>query len=234
MLALEAVWGPNVINVYETFTERGLSFMILEYCPGGSLLDLIKQEGPIRSDRLYSLCLEVLDALNSCHETGIAHLDIKPQNILFDKFDRAKLSDFGCAIRASKCLCQQFRGSPGYAAPEIVKHQAYDPFKADVWSLGVTFYLMVCGHLPWNVHSEEYIRAMQYGLEESDPMIPADFLRILRKMLVVDPEGRATLSDVRLLLMGKKGKNIVESKSIRRITREHSESTALINVNPQE
>jgi serine/threonine protein kinase len=111
-------------------------------------------------------------------------------------------------------------------APEIWKHQNYDPFKADVWSLGVTFYIMATGGLPWDFKSPSYYRAMEYGLEEANFGIPSDFLRVLRKMLIADPAERATLKEVKEMLFGKE--YIKASVSVRRMDRVANEGKGIM------
>jgi serine/threonine protein kinase len=225
--ALQSIFSPNVIYIYEVFAEGEFAFLVMEYCPGGSLMDLIRNEGRLPRERLYSLCKEIADALFACHETGIAHLDIKPQNVLFDKHGRAKLTDFGCAQTLSKSSdAQQFRGSGAFMSPEIWKHQRYDPFKADVWSLGVTFHMMATGALPWEFRSAAYVRAMDNGLEATNHTMPSTFLRILHKMLIADPLARATLEEVRSLLSGKV--SIKASLSVRRFGRSGQDSAGII------
>jgi polo-like kinase 1 len=87
--ALQSIYSPNVIYIYEIFFEANRSFMVMvmEDCPGGSLMDLIQKEGFLARDRLHALCKEITDALHACHETGIAHLGIKPQNVLLINTD---------------------------------------------------------------------------------------------------------------------------------------------------
>jgi serine/threonine protein kinase len=92
-----------------TFTARRFRFIILEFCPGGSLQNMIK-EGPIPMQRFCPLAKQIVDALKSCHAEGVAHLDIKPHNILIDKHGHPKLCDFGMAKRPdSGQLAHQFQ-----------------------------------------------------------------------------------------------------------------------------
>jgi serine/threonine protein kinase len=196
LLALQAVWDPHIINVYVSFTAEGFRFMILEFCPGGSLFDMIK-DGPIPINRFWPLGKQIVDALKACHAEGVAHLDIKPQNILFDRHGRAKLCDFGLAKRTEgHHLSNQFKGSLAFMAPEIMRKHEYDPFKADVWSVGVTFYVALTGHLPWPTTMKEFLAGVARGLEGVDDNIPADLLGILKMMVEPDPAARLELNEV--------------------------------------
>jgi len=93
---LRRVWNPHVINVYESFVENGYSFLVLEYCSGGSLQKLCdKKSTPIST--VGRLCWEMLVGLQACHSRQVAHSDLKPSNVLLDPFMEPHLADFGFA-----------------------------------------------------------------------------------------------------------------------------------------
>jgi serine/threonine protein kinase len=195
--ALQSIWHPNIIYIYETFVERGCTFIVLEYCPGGTLADVL-MHGPMPRNQLFLIALQLVNALRTCHGAKIAHGDIKPQNIFMNKSGRAKLADFGLAKVHEGDLSVQFKGSLAYLAPEVIRHDAFDPFKADVWSLGVTFYAMAAGKLPW----PEQIKQAQFhdyicgGLREIDPIVPPEFAAILQSMIVGDPVRRVSADEI--------------------------------------
>ena len=147
--ALSRLNHPNIIRLYDSFDSGDYAFLILEYCQNGSIRDKISvsglPEGPCRL-----MLRQLVDAVSHMHSCGIVHRDIKPSNVLLDSYGRPKLADFGLAL----CLKQgQFlhdhSGSLQYMAPEIMRKPCFDPFKADVWALGVTFHEMVLGALKW-------------------------------------------------------------------------------------
>jgi serine/threonine protein kinase len=211
--ALQAVWNPHVINAYLTFVAEGYRFIVLELCPGGCLLDLIN-EGPIPLPRLWVLGQQIVDALMACHNVGVAHLDIKPQNILIDKFGRAKLCDFGLAKKTRLGeFTNQYKGSLAFIAPEIMKRTDYDPFRADVWSLGVTFYVCATGHLPWPTEKKAFFAGVRKGLEHvKDTSVPPEFEPVLKMMIVPDPTQRARLAEVMAIFQNHCGR---EPKDLR-------------------
>jgi serine/threonine protein kinase len=216
---LKSVCHPNVIYIYETFVESGYLFMVLEYCPGGSIADLALA-GPIPCDLLYTFTEQVFHALQACHDAKIAHGDLKPQNILMNNNGRAKLVDFGLAQVHQGDLSIQFKGSFAYLAPEVVRQDPFDPFKADVWSLGVTLYGMAAGKLPWpeNLPRSAFQEYISQGLREVDPVIPPDFANLLRHMIVADPAERPSLDQIDLNAFLPKGK-VQISKKLGRGTR---------------
>ena len=187
---------PHIIRTYEYFTDSDYMYLILEYCEGGSLDDFVKKNGPIHPPRLYNICSQILEALKHCHDLKIAHRDIKPGNILIDKNERLKLADFGLSqIIEKKKLVQNFSGSRPYMPPEVLNRQAYDPFAADVWALGVTFFQISTGELPWNPDSPKEMRlAISMGIvsfKSSD--LPHEFTAAVKKMIEVKVEKRATI-----------------------------------------
>ena len=136
--------------------------MILEYCSKGSLSSIIKS-GDLKSqnEKIYYM-KKIAEAIHFCHSKGIAHRDIKPNNVLLDDYVLPKLIDFGiCEMlyfnpdsissidsndgyyKAGKKgkvkLINKDFGTCSYLAPEIILNEPYDPFAADIWSLGVTF-----------------------------------------------------------------------------------------------
>ncbi|KAH0795704.1 CAMK family protein kinase [Histomonas meleagridis] len=172
--------------------------IILEYCAGGSLKDVVLKEGPIKPPKLYWLCYQILDALSYCHEKNIAHRDIKPANILIDSYGRPKLADFGLSKIIEKGeSTTSCTGSRPYMAPEIINRQNADPFLADIWSLGVTFYAIALGHLPWCCHSGiELDVAINIGMLPFPSNIDPAFRELIRSMVVVDPTKRMSLANL--------------------------------------
>ena len=149
--ALTHITHPNIIELYEYFTEKNYLFIVLEYCPGGDLLSYIHNNGPLAEAPLSSFIKIIADTLKFLHSQGFAHLDFKPSNILLDKNGRPKLADFGlCKHFEQGQYCKEFFGSPAFTSPEIVKHKNFDPFKADVWAFGVTVYYIATGEYPFN------------------------------------------------------------------------------------
>ncbi|KAK8863605.1 hypothetical protein M9Y10_011293 [Tritrichomonas musculus] len=209
---------PNIINMYKYFTDDHYLYIVLEYCEGGSLDDLVKQNGPIRPPTLYNYCYQILTALKHCHDLQIAHSDIKPANVLIDKNGRLKLADFGLSKGFSpklfytdgenpnatnhlkgkngEILTKKFGGSKPYMSPELIQLTAYDPFKADIWSLGVTFYQLSTGRLPWNTLDPKEMRmSIIMGIFSfQNTKLPPAFCNIIHRMLEVKPSKRATLN----------------------------------------
>jgi serine/threonine protein kinase len=196
---LSSLTHPNVINIYDSFEEAGIGYLILEYCPGGTLMDLIKSKGPLPTDELYRCCNEVANGLAYCHSQGISHGDIKPDNILLDSHRRCKLADFGLGRQVDSTVAStDFVGSLAFMAPEVLTRHAFDPFVADIWSLGITFYWMGRGSSPFRLtDAARLLRDTQCGLPATaSKSLPPSFLKLLRQMVNPNAENRIALVDV--------------------------------------
>jgi serine/threonine protein kinase len=183
--------------MYDSFVESKYRFIVLEYCPGGSLAEKLAA-GPLAREELFSACVQLISALRACHSVRVAHSDLKPQNILLNRQGRLKLADFGLANVHQGDLSSQFKGSLAYIAPEVLRHELFDPFKADVWSLGVTFYVMATGKLPWpeNLRSSELYDCIVRGLPPLGDSIPHELASLLPQMVVPDPAQRLSIDQV--------------------------------------
>ena len=147
--------------------------IFMEYVPRGTIADLVKRNGPCSEILLRNFTRQVLLGLRSLHAAGIAHRDIKGQNLLLDDDNVVKVADFGSAKRivkrnitpsgggavglGSSPAANQMQGSPLWMAPEVIKQkvdrdvQAWK--RADVWSVGCTVIEMATGRPPWNFFS---------------------------------------------------------------------------------
>lgn len=118
------------------------------------------REKPFKNGVLYTearareIIRMVLMALTHCHALNIVHRDIKPENIMFDAQGQVRLVDFGLAIQTTNTLHIK-AGTPYFMSPDVI-NGSYGP-KADIWSLGVVLYMMICGSLPFNGHSREMV-----------------------------------------------------------------------------
>lgn len=195
---LAALDHPNILHLYDSFVERQMCHLIIEHCPNGSIRRLIKQGKFESHDDLIWYMRQIIAALAFCHSKHIVHRDIKPENILIDSYGRPKLSDFGISKSVEPGTLIGIRsGSQVYMAPEVNRDQEHDPYAADVWSLGVTFYYMAVGHLPWSKNDE---KAMRAALEQGNFSIPKnvhhEVSSLICKMLRVEPEERPTMQSL--------------------------------------
>jgi serine/threonine protein kinase len=195
---------PNILKLIEVLHRPSTdeAYLVLEYAGKGCLGGFLDRQQPITVPSILSILKQLARALKCLHESGIAHQDIKPWNILIDEDGRAILADFGIGHTfGSACMVV---GSPAYQAPEALDDTYCDedlcdsmPDKEDVWALGVTFYQLLFQRLPFE--GETLFEIVNFinevGLkipEETDPALA----EILTGMLTIDPHRRWDIAEV--------------------------------------
>lgn len=221
---------PNIISMYDFFVRDGVGFLILEYCTGGSLQDLIDREGGLSSSKLIDYALQITSALLFCHRQNIAHRDIKPANILIDKYGRLKLADFGLAQNiTSDVKTRTMVGSRAYMAPEMFKRMPTNPFLADIWALGVTFLVMAHGELPWDVYTMEDLEGgITSGMLPTVRCSNRAFAKLAKSMLQQAPEKRPPLEKVEEILKNEQKQRSPSPKPLSSRSRVPAETPPLI------
>lgn len=141
---------PNVVNVYDVGEDRGIYYIVMELVQGITLKDYITRKGKLTVREATSIAIQVSLALEAAHKSNIVHRDVKPQNIIISTDGKVKLSDFGIARAASSnTISSNVMGSVHYSSPEQVRG-GFSDAKSDIYSLGVTMYEMVTGHVPFD------------------------------------------------------------------------------------
>uniref|UniRef100_A0A8C8EC72 non-specific serine/threonine protein kinase n=1 Tax=Otus sunia TaxID=257818 RepID=A0A8C8EC72_9STRI len=155
--ALRRLHHPSIIKTYEIFeTSAGKVYIVMELGEKGDLLDYIKITGAMEEDIAHIKFQQLASAIKYCHDSDLAHRDLKCENILLDEDLNIKLSDFGFSKSLSRdedgrtILSQTFCGSAAYTAPEVLEGVPYDPKISDIWSLGVILYTIVYALMPFD------------------------------------------------------------------------------------
>ena len=187
---------PNIVKFVDAFEHEGQFVIVMEYLPGGSLHDVIKA-GPLPIDRAHAITLELCDALTRSHQLNIIHRDIKPDNVLLDQKGTPKLADFGVArleegTRMTRTGTQV--GTPYYMAPEAWEGKPLDA-QADIWSLGVMFFEMLAGKVPFGGDTgaavmNKVLTAPPPDLKKMRDDTPPGLVRIVSRMLTRDKQRR--------------------------------------------
>lgn len=146
----------SIAAIYEILTIQNVVFIFMELAEGGDLLDYLKKRGAIAERKAQVWFTQIAEALQYMHRLGVAHRDLKSENILIDKHGNAKFTDFGFsrnvfdAKLGKRVLSETYCGSAAYVAPEVLRGQPYNAIIADIWGLGVVFYVMVNNALPFD------------------------------------------------------------------------------------
>lgn len=196
LLCLQQFDYKNVVRLYDFFVVDGCLILILERCSCGTLEDLLSSDKFLTLHRIRELFKDTLDGLIFCSEQNIAHRDVKPSNIFITCHGHAKIGDFGLSQYAQHSELVDIKcGSMNYAAPEVVLSDSFDPYAADVWSLGVTFFQVAFGRLPFREDSDMDSRIISRDM--FDPDANEQLVDLIMWMLDRNPTDRPKLTEVR-------------------------------------
>jgi serine/threonine protein kinase len=183
---------PNIVQVHDVGVHDSLLYLVLEYISGGDLNHRLERGMPIA--KLTSVVTDIGRALDFAHSRGFIHRDIKPENILFREDDSAVLTDFGIAqvLSSENSLTRTGTvfGTPHYMSPEQAAGKPLDG-RSDLYSLGVVFYQMLTGDVPYRADSPVAIGVMH--LQEPIPKLPnylGAFQEVIDRCLAKKPEQR--------------------------------------------
>jgi len=149
-----SVRHPNIVQIYEVLRVGNLLILVMEYLPGGDLFDRLEKR-VLKEPEATEIARQLISAVSYLHEQGIAHRDIKLENIVFathphENVQTVKLVDFGYAQRVlAEDVGTQICGSLHFMSPQIVQSQGYNPFKVDMWSTGIVLYTLITARFPF-------------------------------------------------------------------------------------
>ncbi|XP_044141732.1 maternal embryonic leucine zipper kinase-like [Bufo gargarizans] len=195
--AMKNLSHQHVCRLYHVIETSKKIFMILEYCPGGELFDYIIAKDRLTEDEARVFFRQIVSAVAYIHSQGYAHRDLKPENLLIDEDQNLKLIDFGLCAKPKGGMDYHLMtccGSPAYAAPELIQGKAYIGSEADIWSMGVLMYALMCGYLPFDDDNVMalYKKIMRGKYEIPKWLSPGSVL-LLSQMLQVDPKKRISV-----------------------------------------
>eukprot|EP00903_Cladosiphon_okamuranus_P014546 g13493.t1 len=203
LLDMVPIWRslehPNVIHVYDFFEDDPkYYFLVMEHMRGGDLFD----HGFLNEKEARHIFRMVLDAVAYCHDRGIVHRQVTPENMLMTSEHEdalVKLTNFGFACSILNGLASTQRGVPGYVAPEILRGEAYGT-EVDMWSMGVTLYSCLGGYPPF--HDANQLMLFQKIMEgkfefhkEYWGSVSDEAKDLVSKLMTLDPKKRITASE---------------------------------------
>jgi beta-lactam-binding protein with PASTA domain/predicted Ser/Thr protein kinase len=160
---------PNVVSVYDRGSFDDTYYIAMEYLPGRSLKQLIRQEAPLDPLRAIDITIQILKAARFAHRRGIIHRDLKPHNVIVDDSDNAKVTDFGIARAGASDMTEtgSIMGTAQYLSPEQAQGHAVNA-GSDLYSIGVVLYEMLTGRVPFDAESAVTI-ALKHVSEAPPP-----------------------------------------------------------------
>jgi serine/threonine protein kinase len=171
----------------------------MEYCGGGDLFEYILKNKKLSEYEACKIFSQIISGLEYIHKKGIAHRDMKPENILLDYYKNVKIVDFGLSnLYKSGEMLKTSCGSLCYAAPEMILGARYDGCRADIWSCGVILYTMVCGYFPFDGANKTIIYSKIVSSDFNVPdALSNDLKDLLRNILNKNPESRISIEQMK-------------------------------------
>ena len=205
---------PHVISLREVFLTQQHLVLVMEYAPGGDLFSLVQSQRGLSEEDARWFFQQIVIAIDYCHKLGVCSRDIKLENTLLDNSPRplVKLCDFGFSKDSNYHSAPASRvGTPAYLAPEVIaagEGEKYDGNAADIWSLGVLLYVMLCGAYPFRRREDDTmnpaarmdallkrIQAVEYTFP-SYVNLSDEAKDLVQRMLIGEPSKRAKLEEV--------------------------------------
>ena len=192
---------PNLVVTHAIGHSRGFHFLEMEFVPGRTLSRLLREEGTLPPAWATTLAARIAEGLGHAHRRGVVHRDLKPDNVLVTLSGVPKVADFGLAKRVLTADGSPIdaggttlAGTPQYMAPEVFAGAAPTP-AADVWALGVTYFLMLTGRLPFEGATvAELSHAVQHdpvpNARDLNPAVTLEMGSCLALLLDKNPESR--------------------------------------------
>jgi eukaryotic-like serine/threonine-protein kinase len=188
---------PHVVSVFDTGDDGDRHYIVMEYVEGETLGDLLRRQGRLPPDRAAAIAADVATALETAHETGLVHRDVKPGNVMLDRDGRVKVMDFGIARAAADDTLTQtglVLGTASYLSPEQAQGMPVDA-RSDIYSLGCVLYEMLTGRPPFVADTPVSIAYKHVNEEprppsEVEPSVPPALDAAVMRALAKDPEDR--------------------------------------------
>jgi beta-lactam-binding protein with PASTA domain/predicted Ser/Thr protein kinase len=192
---------PNVVSVYDRGAFDETYYIAMEYLPGRSLKQLIRQEAPLEPLRAIEITIQILRAARFAHRRGVIHRDLKPHNVIIDESDNAKVTDFGIARAGASDMTEtgSIMGTAQYLSPEQAQGHAVSA-GSDLYSVGVVLYEMLTGRVPFDGESAVTI-ALKHVSEQPtepralNPAIPLELQQVVMWAMNKAPADRPTDAD---------------------------------------
>jgi serine/threonine protein kinase/Flp pilus assembly protein TadD len=187
----------NVCRMYDLGREQDTFYITMEYISGEDLKNMIRMMGQLNIEKAISIVKQVCEGLAEAHRLGVVHRDLKPQNIMIDRDGNARIMDFGIArsLKAKGITGEgTIIGTPEYMSPEQVEGSEAD-HRSDIYSLGVIFYEMVTGRVPFEGDTPFSIAIKHKAEAPPNPRrfnerIPEDIIRVILRCMEKSKEKR--------------------------------------------
>lgn len=219
---LARITHPNIVNIINA-NENGIyvrkngkgtyncMYIVMELCPNGELFDILFKTGRLSEEVSRFYFKQIIQGLSACHNSGIAHRDMKPENLLFDSEFNLKIADFGFSTllvgRDGTGLMHTRLGTESYMAPEFHMRVPYTGESVDLFAAGIILFIMYSQNPPFSKAdpSEAYYKALSSGHENFWAMhsrgkplghYSADFKDLIKRLLALKPSDRLSVEQI--------------------------------------
>jgi serine kinase len=199
---------PNCVCLYEAIETSSRIYLVMDMADNGDLLEYIRSKGALSEEKARDFFRQLIDATAYMHERDIVHRDLKCENLLLTQLNAIMISDFGFSRIQAKIpetqkrkLSRTFCGSYAYAPPEILRGIAYDGTMADIWSLGVVLFTMVCASLPFDdsnlkILLDQVSKRVQFPRKRG-ALLSVEVKNLIGRMLTSDVNDRIDIEGIR-------------------------------------
>lgn len=196
-LSASSLSHPNIVEMYDVGEDNGTYYIVMEYVEGMTLKQLIKKRGSISLSEAIDIMLQITDGIKEAHDSYIIHRDLKPQNILIKENGEIKITDFGIAMALNSTQLTQTNsvmGSVHYLPPEQASGKGAT-IKSDIYSMGILFYELLTGTLPFKGDNAVEIALKHMKSEipsvcKINDSIPQSVENIILKATAKNPKNR--------------------------------------------
>ena len=196
-LSASSLNHPNVVEMYDVGEDNGNFYIVMEYIDGKTLKQLIKKRGHLTVAEAIDIMVQLTSGLSVAHESYIIHRDIKPQNIMILEDGMVKITDFGIAMAINAADLTQTNsvmGSVHYLPPEQAAGKG-STIKSDIYSLGILFYEMLAGTMPFRGETAveialKHIKEPMPSIRKVNPKVPQSVENIIFKCTAKNPKNR--------------------------------------------
>lgn len=207
--AVAALDDPNIVRAFDVDHDDKMHFLVMEYVDGNSFQGIVDDKGPLGIQQAADYISQAASGLQHAHEAGLVHRDIKPGNLLVDRKGTVKILDMGLALffqEGGKSLTQQYDanavlGTAEYLAPEQAVDSHGVDIRADIYSLGLTFYFLLTGKSPYGEEGTIAQKLIWHQLrtpksvKEFRPEVSDGLEAVIKKMLAKDRADRYQTPD---------------------------------------
>lgn len=196
-VAIAKLSHNNIVGIYDILTDDETMCLVMEYVEGETLKDKINRDGAIPWQRAVKYAIQIANGLSYAHANQIIHKDVKSQNILIDKFDNVKITDFGISQMMNNTTITHNKGVLGsahYFSPEQARGEKLS-YQTDIYSFGIVLYEMLVGELPFTADNPvsvalKHIQEPPKSVHSIIHDVPESLSFIVSKCLEKKPENR--------------------------------------------